>query len=209
MPGMYPKGEYDLAGFAVGAVDRRNVLPQNVRVGDVILGLSSSGVHSNGFSLVRLLVKNSGLNYSAEAPFEKGVSLGNALLRPTKIYVKSCLAAVRVGGLKALAHITGGGLKENVPRVIPNGIAAEINVQSWPLPPVFEWLIHVGNLQPAESVRTFNLGIGMVLIVDPALVEDIIDVLTNFGETVFVIGKTVAHEGEPIVLFKGLESLSR
>jgi phosphoribosylamine--glycine ligase/phosphoribosylformylglycinamidine cyclo-ligase len=193
MPGMYGLGDYDLAGFTVGAVERDSVLPKDVKVGDIVLGLASSGVHSNGFSLVRHLVKKAGVEYTSEAPFgdHKGKRLGDALLTPTKIYVKSCLQAIKAGGVKALAHITGGGLPENIPRVLPKGVSVQLDAKTWPIPPVFKWLFSVGNMAPAEALRTFNCGIGMVLIVDPAKVEEIIKVLTQHGEVVYTIGKTI------------------
>jgi len=203
MPGMYGAGDYDLAGFTVGAVERQNLLPKDVRVGDIVLGLSSSGVHSNGFSLVRHLVTKSGLDYQSEAPFgDKKQSLGQVLLAPTKIYVKSCLEAIKAGGVKALAHITGGGLPENIPRVFPEGISVEIDAKSWPMPPVFKWLFAVGNMAPKEALRTFNCGIGMVLVVDPAKAEAIKNLLTKCGESVHVIGTTIHKEGPPVVIIK-------
>lgn len=182
MPGMYGAGDYDLAGFAVGAVERTDVLPRDVRPGgirrinicktpftftDTIIGLASSGVHSNGYSLVRFLVQKEGLDYEKEAPFAKGHRLGDILLKPTKIYVKSCLAAIKAGGVKALAHITGGGIpvrfitrklrnltimQENLPRVLPKGVVAEIEI-NWPILPVFKWLLTAGSILHFLSVK--------------------------------------------------------
>ncbi len=170
MPGIYSGGDYDLAGFAVGAVERDRILPRgDVAPGDVLLGLASSGVHSNGYSLVRHLVALSGLDWNQPAPFASGLALGAALLTPTRIYVKPLLSALAgTSGIKALAHITGGGLVENVPRVLPDDVVARINLHRWSLPPVFRWLRQVGAVEEAEMLRTFNCGIGMVVVVDAA-----------------------------------------
>jgi phosphoribosylformylglycinamidine cyclo-ligase len=192
MPGMYAAGDYDLAGFAVGAVERDSVLTgAGVAAGDLVLGLASSGLHSNGFSLVRRIVEQSGLDYAAPAPFAPGLSLGEALLAPTRLYVKPCLAALRLGGIKALAHITGGGLVENIPRVLPNQLAAELDAASWPLPPVFQWLARTAGLDHQEMARTFNCGIGMVVVVAAEAAERVTESLTEAGETVFRIGGLV------------------
>jgi len=190
MPGLYSGTDYDLAGFAVGAVERGSVITgADTQVGDVILGLASSGLHSNGFSLVRKVVALSGLEYSRPAPFAPDTSLASALLRPTRLYVKGPLAAIKVGGVKALAHITGGGLLENVPRVIPGNLQASIDAASWQFPPVFSWLKHQANIQAMEMARTFNCGIGMVLVVDPARKQAIAEALQNHGESVLEIGR--------------------
>ena len=171
---MYQPGDYDLAGFSVGAVERGEILPRgDIVPGDVLIGLASSGVHSNGYSLVRRLVKESGLAWDAPAPFEAGVSLAEALLAPTRIYVKPLLAAIEAvggtdGAVKALAHITGGGLSENVPRVLPETVAARIDLASFAAPPVFGWLAQTGRLPDAEMLKTFNCGIGMVMVVAKA-----------------------------------------
>jgi phosphoribosylformylglycinamidine cyclo-ligase len=190
MPGMYAGGDYDLAGFAVGAVERGAVLPRgDIAVGDVLIGLPSSGVHSNGYSLVRRLVANAGLAWDAPAPFDGGRTLGEALLEPTRIYVQPVLRAIReTGALKALAHITGGGLSENVPRVLPDGIAAHIDLGAWRVPPVFGWLAQVGRLDEAEMLRTFNCGIGLVLVVAPEGAEAVLRILAGAGETPIRIG---------------------
>ncbi len=207
MPGMYAKEDYDLAGFAVGAVERDAILPNGqAKPGDVILGIASHGLHSNGFSLVRRIVEKNGLDYAAEAEFEPGTSLGKALLRPTRIYVKSCLAAIAAGGVKALAHITGGGLVENIPRVLPRHSVAEIDVAAWTLPPVFAWLAAKGGVPTAEMARTYNCGIGMVAVVEPGRAQAVADALAANGETVTTIGRLIeSAEAEPRVSLKNVE----
>ncbi|GFE64116.1 phosphoribosylformylglycinamidine cyclo-ligase [Litoreibacter roseus] len=195
MPGMYHGEDFDLAGFAVGAMERGRALPSDVNEGDVLLGLGSDGVHSNGYSLVRKVVEVSGLDWDADAPFASGVSLGDALLAPTRLYVTPCLAAIRAGGVHALAHITGGGLTENLPRVLPEGLGAEIDLTAWDLPPVFRWLAETGGTPEADLLKTFNAGIGMVLVVAPQAAEAISLQLTDMGETVFQIG-TVTTRGD-------------
>ena len=185
MPGMYGPGHYDLAGFAVGAVGRADLLPKLELIGDgdVLLGLPSSGVHSNGFSLVRKVVERSGVAWDAPAPFEAGgATLATALLTPTRLYVKSCLAAARSGKVKALCHITGGGLLENMPRVMPEAFAAEIDAASWTPPPVFGWLAGGSKSGTTEMLRTFNCGIGMVLVVAAADADAVIAILKENGE---------------------------
>jgi phosphoribosylformylglycinamidine cyclo-ligase len=197
MPGMYAKGDYDLAGFAVGAVERgRQITGAGVQAGDVVLGLGSSGVHSNGYSLVRKVVSVAGLEYSAEAPFDPSKTLGEALLAPTKIYVKSCLAATRAGGVKALAHITGGGLLENIPRVLPKDLACEIDAQSWQQLPVFAWLRKTAGIDTQEMARTFNCGIGMVLVTAPDRAEAVRGILQDAGEQVSAIGTIRPRAGD-------------
>ena len=189
MPGMYAKDDYDLAGFSVGAVERENALTgAGVQAGDVVLGLASSGVHSNGFSLVRRLVEKSGLGYAAPCPWDQGRSLGEALLTPTRIYVKSTLAAVRAGAVKAMAHITGGGLIENIPRVLPAGLGVTLEAKAWPLLPVFGWLAKTGGLTPADMARTFNCGLGMVVVCPPERAHEAIEILKAHGETVYTVG---------------------
>jgi phosphoribosylformylglycinamidine cyclo-ligase len=197
MPGMYAGGDYDLAGFAVGAVERGAVLPRpDIALGDVLIGLPSSGVHSNGYSLVRRLVANTGLAWDAPAPFEPGRTLGEALLEPTRIYVRPALGAIReTGAVKALAHITGGGLSENVPRVLPDGIAAHIDLGSWRAPPVFHWLMQAGALDEAEMLRTFNCGIGMVLVVAPDGADAALRTLRAAGEAPIRIGELEPGRG--------------
>jgi len=191
MPGMYPEGDFDLAGFAVGAMERGQDLPKGVAQGDVLLGLASDGVHSNGYSLVRKLVEISGLGWDAACPWGEG-TLGAALLTPTRLYVTPALAAVRAGGVRALAHITGGGLTENLPRVVPG---AEIDLSAWALPPVFKWLQETGGIETAEMLKTFNAGIGMVVVVAPDRAEAITQVLAEAGETVAMLG-TVTDSGK-------------
>ena len=206
MPGMYAKGDYDLAGFSVGAVERDAILTgDGVREGDVILGLASSGLHSNGFSLVRKVVEHSGLGYGEDAPFAPGTTLATALLEPTRIYVKSCLAAIASGGVRALAHITGGGLLENIPRVLPEGLGAEIDASAWQLPGVFSWLAKEGGIVPHEMARTFNCGIGMAVIVAPESAETLINSFRSSGENVAIIGKTIKHDDGKVDI-KNIES---
>jgi phosphoribosylformylglycinamidine cyclo-ligase len=200
MPGMYAAGEYDLAGFSVGAVDRKKVLPKGVKKGDVLLGLASSGVHSNGYSLVRHIVAKQNLNYGSRAPFDTKKSLGDALLAPTRIYVKPALAAIKSGGVKGLAHITGGGLIENIPRVLPKTLAVKIDANAWEMPPVFTWLKQAGNIMDAEMWRTFNCGIGMVMIVDKTRATKIAAQLKKSGEKVFVIGEIVPRKGKAVIM---------
>ncbi len=190
MPGMYQAGDYDLAGFSVGAADRGTLLPKTVTPGDVILGLASSGVHSNGFSLVRRVVQASGLTWSAPSPFGGG-TLAEALMTPTRIYVKSVLAAHRAGLVKACAHITGGGLTDNLPRVLPDNTAAEIDTGAWTVPGVFKWLSKTGNVIPDEMLRVFNCGIGMCVVVAAEDADKATAMLTAQGETVSRIGQIV------------------
>ncbi len=195
MPGMYSEGDYDLAGFCVGAVDRAKALTGNrVAPGDIIMGLASSGVHSNGFSLVRRLIEVNGWKLDRPAVFDQDRLLADILLEPTRIYVKSLLPLVREGRIKVLAHITGGGLLENVPRVLPDGAHAVIDADSWPLPRLFAFLQAGGSIEPAELARTFNCGIGMVAIVREDEAAQIIERLEAAGETVFRIGHVEAGE---------------
>ncbi|UWR89835.1 phosphoribosylformylglycinamidine cyclo-ligase [Phaeobacter inhibens] len=194
MPGMYPKGDFDLAGFAVGAMERGTALPADVQEGDVLLGLASDGVHSNGYSLVRKLVEISGLGWDADCPFGEG-TLGEALLTPTRLYVKQCLAAVRTGGVHALAHITGGGLTENLPRVLPEELGADIDLNAWELPPVFKWMAEIGGIAEAEMLKTFNCGIGMILSVSADRADELVKVLEGEGETVSRLGTVTAGAG--------------
>lgn len=194
MPGMYPEGDFDLAGFAVGAMERGGALPAGVQTGDVLLGLASDGVHSNGYSLVRRIVEVSGLAWDDDCPWQEG-SLGAALLTPTRLYVKQALAAVRAGGVHALAHITGGGLTENLPRVLNDGQGAAIDLGAWDLPPVFRWLVDRGGLAQSELLKTFNAGIGMVLVVDATRAEALTALLSDAGERVVRLGEVTAEEG--------------
>jgi phosphoribosylformylglycinamidine cyclo-ligase len=207
MPGMYDPGQYDLAGFAVGAVERGAVLTgEDVTTGDIILGLASSGLHSNGYSLVRRIVDDGGFKYADDAPFEAGTPLGRALLEPTKIYVKSCLAALKTGGVHGLAHITGGGLLENSPRALPDGLAANIDVSAWPLPQVFGWLAKTGAVMPFELARTFNCGIGMAVIAAKDKANDVEAAFSDAGEFVYRIGAVTEGKGAPAVSLQNLDS---
>ncbi|ETX14713.1 phosphoribosylformylglycinamidine cyclo-ligase [Roseivivax halodurans JCM 10272] len=194
MPGMYPAGDFDLAGFAVGAMERGTALPDGVAQGDVLLGLGSDGVHSNGYSLVRRIVEMSGLGWDADCPWGEG-TLGATLLAPTRLYVRPVLDAIRAGGVHAAAHITGGGLTENLPRVLPDGLGAEIDLSAWQLPRVFGWLRDEGGMEEAEMLKTFNCGIGMVLAVDPLRAEAIEKLLAEAGETVTRVGRVAAGQG--------------
>jgi len=209
MPGLYASGDYDLAGFAVGAVERDALLTgDQVAEGDVILGLASSGLHSNGFSLVRRVVADLGLPLDAAPPFRSGAeTLGEALLTPTRIYVRSCLEAIRGGGVHALAHITGGGFVENIPRVLPPGLAARLDLTALPPPPVFRWLQSAGGITPTEMVRTFNCGVGMVAVVAPDRTQDVISLLASQGVEARALGHMVARGGEPAVILDRLDEV--
>lgn len=199
MPGMYHKGDFDLAGFAVGAMERGHDLPNGVIEGDVLLGLGSNGVHSNGYSFVRKVVELSGLGWDAASPFGGG-TLGQELLAPTRLYVKQALAAIKHGGVHGLAHITGGGLTENPPRVIPEGLACEIDLSSWRLPQVFRWLAETADMAEPELLKTFNCGIGMILVVAADRADALTELLKQEGETVSRLGRVVKGQG---VVYKG------
>jgi phosphoribosylformylglycinamidine cyclo-ligase len=205
MPGMYQPGDYDLAGFAVGAVSREALLPRrDIVAGDAVIGLAASGVHANGFSLVRRIVSASGLRWDAPAPFEPTRSLGEALLTPTRLYVRSCLAATRqTRAIKALAHITGGGFVENIPRVLPEGLSVALDLDRVPVPAVFKWLAASGDVGEREMLRTFNCGIGMVAIVDAATADAAIEQFTTHGETVARLGEVIQGSGRARVDFRG------
>ncbi|KEG16806.1 phosphoribosylformylglycinamidine cyclo-ligase [Bartonella bacilliformis] len=204
MPGMYANGDYDLAGFAVGAVERGALLPvKNLQEGDIILGLSSSGIHSNGFSLVRQIVEQGSFKWDHPAPFNPQISLSEALLTPTRIYVKSLLSTIRTyKGIKALAHITGGGFPENIPRILPPSLCSEINLSAINVPPVFSWISEQGRVQTTEMLRTFNCGIGMIIIVAENSVEEISKALKTQGETVTSLGVLTQCHGKKVV-YKG------
>lgn len=203
MPGMYRDADLDLAGFAVGAVARGDLLPADVAAGDTLLGLGASGVHSNGFSLVRKVAARAGLAWDAPCPWAGG-SLGRELLRPTRLYVRAALAAIRAGGVHGLAHVTGGGLTENTPRMLPPGLAAEIDLDAWELPPVFAWLAAEGGLSEDELLRTFNCGVGMVLAVAPDRADALERLLTDAGEQVSRIGRVIpAGDGATRVHYRG------
>jgi phosphoribosylformylglycinamidine cyclo-ligase len=206
MPGVYHGNDYDLAGFAVGAAERGAILPRDdMRAGDVMLGLASSGVHSNGFSLVRKVAAQSKLKWIAAAPFEKKRKLGAALLAPTRVYVKSCLAAIReTKAVKALAHITGGGFPDNIPRVLPKNLAARVDLERVPVLPVFRWLAQAGRIAESEMLRTFNCGIGMIVVVESRAADKVVAVLKREGETVVRLGELVpAAKGKPRVRYTG------
>ncbi len=199
MPGMYASGEYDLAGFAVGAAERGRLLPQGVAEGDIVLGLGASGVHSNGFSLVRRIVAEAGLDWDQPAPFAPGQTLGETLLTPTRLYVAPVLALARAGLLKAAAHVTGGGLPGNLPRVLPDNTTAMLDSTAWIVPAVFRWLARAGGVAPGEMLRVFNCGIGMALVVGRAEADEAEARLAVAGERVFRIGRIVAGSGPPSV----------
>ena len=201
MPGLYAEKDYDLAGFAVGAAERGQLLPSaELAVGDMILGLASSGVHSNGYSLVRRIVELSGAAYDAPAPFDtEKASLAEALIAPTRIYVKPLLAAIRQsGGIKALAHITGGGFVENIPRVLPEHLAADIDLFAIDTPPVFRWLAKAGGVEAHEMLRTFNCGIGMIVVVSEAEAAMVSAILQSEGEEVVPLGRILSRDGAAV-----------
>ena len=199
MPGMYPPGDFDLAGFAVGAMERGTDMPAGVVAGDVLLGLASDGVHSNGYSLVRKLVALSGLGWDDACPWSN-TSMGETLLTPTRLYVRQALAATRAGGVHALAHITGGGLTENLPRVLPDDLGAEIDLDTWILPPVFRWMAETGNIAEDEMLKTFNCGVGMILVVAQDQADAVTTLLAEHGEDVTRIGYVTDAPG---VSYKG------
>ena len=207
MPGLYAEGDYDLAGFAVGAAERgRIVTGSGVADGDIVLGLASSGVHANGFSLVRRVLERAGLALDAPAPFASSLGLAEALLTPTRIYVRSCLAAVATGGVRAIAHITGGGLVENIPRVLPLGLGCELDMDAWPDLPVFAWLARTGDIPWSEMVRTFNCGLGMIVVAAARRADEVEAALIEAGESVHVVGRIVAHEPPAArVVLRGVE----
>ena len=206
MPGLYARGDFDLAGFSVGAVERHAILPKTdeMRAGDVLIGVASSGVHSNGYSLVRKVVEVSGLGWDAAAPFAPGKKLGEALLVPTRLYVRGALEAIRAGGVKGFAHITGGGLTENLPRALPSGLDAEVHLDCWTPPAVFGWLARTGGIAEAEMLRTFNCGIGLIAVVADHAAGHVIDAFQTSGDKAVRLGKLVpAGEGEPKVVYRG------
>jgi phosphoribosylaminoimidazole synthetase len=191
MPGMYAEGDYDMAGFCVGAVDRDKVLPRlgDQKEGDILIGIGSSGPHSNGYSLIRRIVERSGLAWDAPSPFSEGQTLAEALLEPTRIYIKTVLPHLKAGRVKGLAHITGGGLVENPPRAIADGLVAKFDWDAWVMPPVFQWLAEAGGVAEAEMRRTFNCGLGLVLIVDTHDLPDVLEGLVRAEEDAFVVGE--------------------
>jgi len=197
MPGMYGDGDYDLAGFSVGAVERGAVLPRlsTQAPGDLLIGLASSGPHSNGYSLIRRIVERSGLSWTSPAPYDPSISLGEALMKPTRIYIKSVLPLIKAGFVEAGAHITGGGLIENPPRAIAEGLEPHFDWSAWTPPPVFAWLQQTGGVSDIEMRRTFNCGVGFVLVVKPAAAEAVLAGLIEAGETAFVCGQLAAAGG--------------
>jgi len=203
MPGLYKDGDYDLAGFAVGAAERGTLLPgRDITAGDAVIGLASSGVHSNGYSLVRKIVEASGLSFNAPAPFAPVTTLGGALLTPTRLYVKSCLRAIReTGAVKGLAHITGGGFTDNIPRVLPKHLGARIDLSRLTVLPVFKWLAKQGGIAEPELLRTFNCGVGMIAIVRRDAIEQVVDVLTQAGESVALLGEVIVAGDESRVTY--------
>ncbi|HEX3340250.1 MAG TPA: phosphoribosylformylglycinamidine cyclo-ligase [Pseudolabrys sp.] len=205
MPGVYQGDDYDLAGFAVGAVERDALLPRaDIVQGDVILGLSSSGVHSNGYSLVRKVIEKTGLPWTAPAPFMPKQSLGEAILTPTRIYVKACLAAIReTNAVKGLAHITGGGFPDNIPRILPKGLGARIDLARVAVPAVFQWLASEGGIAESEMLRTFNCGIGMIVVASPEKADAVITAFTRAGETVVMLGNITSASGDTSVAYDG------
>ncbi len=206
MPGLYAPGDYDLAGFAVGAVERDAVLTgDDIVIGDIVIGLASDGLHSNGFSMVRHVVELAQGTYGDAAPFARETTIGDALLTPTRIYVPSCLAAARAGLVKSMAHITGGGLVENLPRMLPDGMALEIDAAAWPLDPSAAWLAETGGIAAGELARTFNCGIGMAAIVAPSDVAATEEIFIEHGETPYRIGKVTARDsGAPPIVILGM-----
>ncbi len=210
MPGLYAPGDYDIAGFTVGAVERQNMITgARIKSGDVILGLASNGVHSNGFSLVRKLIKTTqGFDYESRAPFDDALSLGELLLMPTRIYVRSILEALKIQGgdghsaIKGMAHITGGGLEENIPRVLPENCLAHIDVSSWELPAIFRWLAEIGDLTHQDLATTLNCGIGMIVVCDASKAVVLSDLLKSLGETVYTLGHIEERKesGEALIL---------
>ncbi|MER0238179.1 phosphoribosylformylglycinamidine cyclo-ligase [Fulvimarina sp. MAC8] len=200
MPGLYAGDDYDLAGFSVGAVERDRLLPSgDIAQGDVILGLTSSGVHSNGYSLVRRIVERAGASYGDAAPFDGDRSLGDALLEPTRIYVKPLLEVfAKTHAVKALAHITGGGFVENIPRVLPDNLRADLDLNRVPVPPVFGWLANEGKLEAAEMLRTFNCGVGMALVVAEGEAAAVSAMLQSVGEQVVLLGRVLQNKGEAV-----------
>ena len=205
MPGLYAKGDFDLAGFSVGAVERGHVLPRTAEMvtGDVLIGVASSGVHSNGYSLVRKVVEKSGLGWNAEAPFAPGRTLGEVLLTPTRLYVKGALEALRVGGVKGLAHITGGGITENLPRALPDGLDAEIDLNCWTPPPVFAWLAGTAGIAEEEMLRTFNCGIGLIAIVSERSSGHVIEAFQQSGDKAMRLGHLIPGGGAANVVYRG------
>lgn len=208
MPSMYEKGDYDLAGFSVGAVERDRVLTgETIEAGDVVIGIASSGVHSNGYSLVRKIVADNNFSYADPCPFDDAPSLGHALLRPTKIYVRALLSLIKEGGkIKGLSHITGGGLTENIPRVLPDGLGVELDAKLWAFKPVFKWLKKYGNLTNDDMAVTYNCGLGMVVIVPQSVAQSVCASITATGETATIIGKVIEAAEEERVIIQNMDT---
>ena len=211
MPGLYQSGDYDLAGFAVGAAERGTILPRkDIAAGDAVIGLASSGIHSNGFSLARKVVERSGLSWDAPAPFDPSRSLGEAMIVPTRLYVKSCLAAIRkTGAVKALAHITGGGFPDNIPRALPKSLGVHLDLSKVDVLPVFKWMAQTGDIAEQEMLRTFNCGIGMIAIVAPGDVKAVMATLAEHGESVVQLGEVILAQGDERVTYSGTLDLGR
>ncbi|MGD0190120.1 MAG: phosphoribosylformylglycinamidine cyclo-ligase [Rhizomicrobium sp.] len=210
MPGLYAKGDFDLAGFAVGAVERGQVLPRlaAIRAGDVLIGVDSSGLHSNGYSLVRHAIDRANLSYAAPAPFDEGRSLGEVLLMPTRLYVKGALGAIAAGRIKAMAHITGGGITENLPRVLPKGLDAEIDLSAWSPHPVFPWLAKTAGIEEREMLRTFNCGIGLIVVAGAEQAHAIIQAFAASGDTARIIGRIAEGDGDAKIIYRNVLNLA-
>ena len=208
MPGMYGEGDYDLAGFAVGAVERDAIITgATIQADDIVIGISSSGVHSNGYSLVRKIVRDANLTFADPAPFSNSQTLGDILLTPTKIYTRQLMPLIKQPGLiKGMAHITGGGLLDNIPRVLPDGLGVKLDARSWEKPPVFAWLQSQGHVDATEMARTLNCGIGMIVITDAVNADKIISHLTSAGEKAAAIGTVVKASGSERVQIDHLEA---
>ena len=195
MPGMYPEGEYDLAGFAVGVVEKERIISgQNIRAGDVLLGLASNGAHSNGYSLIRKIIDRAQPDLDAE--FDGGKTLRQTVIAPTRLYAKPLLAAMKEFEIKGMAHITGGGISENLPRVLPQNCTAHVDAKSWEMPKLFQWLQKEGNIAAAEMYRTFNCGIGMIVVVAPEAADALAAFLRDQGETVYRLGEIRERQGD-------------
>lgn len=205
MPGMYAPEHFDLAGFAVGAVERDRVLPRSLEMepGDALIGVYSSGLHSNGFSLVRKILADAALDLDAPAPFARNLRLAQALLIPTRLYVASALTAVRTAAVKGLAHITGGGITENLPRILPRDLNGRVLLDSWKMPPVFSWLARLGGVDEQEMLRTFNCGIGLIAVVSPQEESRCLETLSRNGAAACTIGELTSGLGDPRIEYQG------
>lgn len=208
MPGMYALGDYDAAGCAIGAVKRENLLPKlkDMIEGDLLVGVASSGVHSNGYSLIRKIIEKHNLDFSAPAPWNSSTTIGEEFLIPTRIYVRPLLKLSNKGLIKGMAHITGGGLTENIPRMLPDHLAAEVDVSTWPLSPLFKWLKRAGNIASSEFGRTWNTGLGFVIVVSAIEQKRVLAMLEAEGENAFVVGKLVARSSSEGCVLKNLQS---